>query len=871
MRNLTLFDLLLWCYPRSFRNEYGAEMRDLFVRERQAARGLEIPALWLRTVADVVSSASAAHLDILQQDLSHTRRLFQRSRGFVLAAVVVVALGIGATTAAFSVTDFVLLRGLPFPEPERLVKIWETTPGYGRMELSAPNYRDWKAAARSYRSMGIFRSEELTLMASGEPQRLEGAGVSADLLPTLGVSPALGRGFSEADDRDGAPATVILSHGLWQRTFGGDPGIVGRGLVFGDTSYTVIGVMPETFHFPSSDVQFWVPNRFGERDYLDTERTNNWLEAVGRLRPGVTIDAASAEMQAIASRLREQYPRENKDTGSRVEPLGAELSRRSRLLLLALSGASACLLLIACANLANLLLARALARSRELAVRAALGAGRERLVRQLMTENLLLAFVGGGLGVTLAWLAVPLLAHLVPTSLPIAASPSMDGRVLAFAVLLTLATGLGFGLAPVLRGSGRHTFDGLREGVRAGGGARERLRGALVTIEIAACVVLLVITGLLLRTIAAVQDVNPGFQAEGTLTLRAELPTEGRYAAVAAREAFYDRVLDDVRRLPSVTDAGFISFMPISTFRGGIWPVILPGVTDVGANVRSEGQVACLRYVTPGYFGAMRIPLLRGRGIERRDTQDAPFVAVVSASFVQQHWPEGDPIGRRFTFAFAEREVVGVVGDVRFRGLERESEPQVYLSSAQVPDTAVTFYAPRALVVRTTLDPGSLMTPVRAIIRQADPRLAITEAQTGHDLLARDVASRAAQVRVLAVFASVAFVLAGVGIHAVLAFLVSQRSREIATRRVLGARAPQILGMIGRRSLRLTVAGVVPGVLLAYLSGRSMEALLFGVEPADLLTYACAIVLAAVMAAIGSLLPALRALSVDPMTALRSE
>jgi predicted permease len=705
---------------------------------------------------------------------------------------------------------------------------------------------------------------------SGEPQRLLGTSVSADLFPTLGVTPLIGRSFTADDDRAGAAGTVILSYRLWQTEFGGDSSIVGRNLTFDERPFTVIGVMSRDFHFPASDVLFWTTNRFSERDYQVEERTNNYLEAVGRLRRGVTLERARAELVLIAAQLQQQFPRENKDTSAAVYALRDDVSERSRLLLLALSGAAACVLLIACANLANLLLARALSRRRELAVRTAIGAGRERLVRQLMTESLLLAGVGGALGIALAIASVPLLARLVPSTLPIAASPSVDLRVLLVAVGLTALTGIAFGLAPVMRIGASPDLDGLREGARSGGGSKERLRSALVVAEIVASVVLLVSAGLLIRALLAVQGIDPGFKPDGVLTLRTELPMP-QYRRVVDREAFYARVLHDIRGVPGVRSAGFVSYLPISSFRGGIWPVSVKGDAEAGQDIRSATNVAAIRYVTPGYFDALSIPLKRGRDISESDNRDRQFVAVVSESFVKRYWPTDDPIGRHFTFAFADREVVGVAADVRFRGLERVSEPQVYLSSQQVNDGAITFYTPKSLAVRATVPAANLAPVVRDIITRADPKLPVMDMQTLADMVNSETASRSVQVRVLSAFAAIAFALAGIGIHGLLSFSVSQRVQEIGVRIALGAQSSDILSMVLRRSLLLAIGGVVPGVAIAYAAGRSMEALLAGVKPADALTLASAIVLSLLMTLAGSLAPTMRALRIDPSTALRAE
>ena len=872
---MNAYDALLRLYPASFRNEYGTEMRAVFKQRRRDAGGpVAIAALWIGTVAEVAGNAALVHLDILRQDLGYSGRMLRRAPGFAVTAILMVALGIGATTAAFSVTDFVLIRPLPFPEPSRLVKIWEKTPGYYGMEMSAPNYRDWKAASRSFESMGMYHFDEITLIGAGEPRRLNGTSVSADLFPTLGVVPIIGRTFTAEDDRPGAPGTIILSYRLWQTEFGGDPGVIGRQLTakadFSGATFTVIGVMSREFHFPKSNSLFWITTRFSEREYQASERANNWLEAVGRLKPGITAQQAEADLQVIAARLEREYPRENKDTGALVVPLGQEVSQRSRLLLLALSGAAGCVLLIACANLANLLLARALSRRRELAVRTAIGAGRERLVRQLMTENLLLAGVGGSLGIGLAIASVPLLARLVPATLPIAETPSVDLRVLLVAVGLTALTGIAFGLAPVVRIGRRPDLDGLREGARAGGGQKERLRSALVVGEVIASVVLLVSAGLLIRALLTVQAIDPGFNAEGVLTLRTELPMP-EYGPVVARETYYSRVLQDVRALPGVRAAGFISFLPISSFRGGIWPVSVKGDADAGQDIRSANNVAVIRFVTPGYFEAMGIPLKRGRDIAEGDARDRQAVAVVSESFVKRYWPNQDPIGRHFTFAYADREVVGVARDVLFRGLERISEPQVYLSSKQVADGAIAFYSPKALAIRMTVPPAHLAGAIRDVIRRADPKVPITEMQMLTEMVELETASRSVQVRVLSAFAIVAFVLAAIGIHGLLSFAVSQRVQEIGVRLALGAQSSDILAMIVWRGVLLAIAGIVPGVLLAYAAGRSMEALLAGVRPADGVTLASAIALSFLMTVLGTLAPTVRALRVDPMTALRAE
>jgi predicted permease len=863
-----MYSLLLHLYPASFRNEYGDEMRAMFERRRQAAGSFGAIGLWIETIGDVLANAAVVHADLLRQDLSYSARMLRRAPGFALTAMIIVALGIGATTAAFSVTDFVLLRPLPFSQPDRLVRLYEKTPAYSQLELSAANYRDWKQGSTVFESIGLHHSASGNLVGIGEPQRVDGTAVSFDLFPTLRVQPLIGRLFTATDDRDGAPGTMILSYRLWQTQFGGDPSIVGRQLLLDSESFTVIGVMPQAFRFPVSEVQYWTPLRLNAEMYVD--RNDNWHYSVGRLRAGVTFEQAQAEMDVLAARSRQEFPADNKDVGAiltRLEDDG--VSQQARLLLYALSGAAACVLLIACANLANLLLARALERRRELAVRTAMGAGRERMVRQLITESLLLAVCGGAIGIAIAYAAVPLLNRLVPTALPLASAPTVDLRVMLFAIALTLVTGLAFGLAPLLRVGGEADLGGLRDGARSGGGHKEGVRSTLVVVEIVASVVLLVSAGLLIRALWTVQMTNPGFRSESVLTMQTPLPSP-QFDRVVTRAAFYERVLSNTRAIPGVTNAAFVSSLPMGRMKGGIWPVSLDG-RQVN---RAENKNAFLRYVTPGYLATLGIPLKTGRDTDDSDTQDRQAVAVVSESFVTRFLPKetvSSAIGHHFTFALQDRVIVGVAGNVLMRGLERRAEPQIYLPFRQVADGNIVGYIPRWLVVRTTSQPEAVAAPIRAIIRQIEPTLPVNDVATLIEVVERDTASRSAQVRVLAAFAVIAFVLAGIGIHGLLSFSVSQRAQEIGVRIALGAQSSDILRMIVRRSVVLALAGVIPGVGLAYVAGRSMEALLAGVKPADAPTMLAAVGLSVVMTIVGSLLPTLRALRVDPITALRAE
>ena len=497
---MRIYRLLLYLYPASFRADHGEEMAAIFQIQLRAARGVARVTLWFAVFHEVIMNAPAVHWDILKQDLRYTARTLNRAHGFALTAIVVTALGVGANTAAFSVADFVLLRPLPFADPDALVRACEGPrmgAGWGCMnELSPANYRDFKAMSSSFEAMGAFTGSTANLVGIGEPRRLATTRVTPDVLPLLGVTPALGRVF---DAREDDRRAVVIGYGLWQSQFGADPSVLGRTVHLDGVPHTIIGVMPRAFYFPTRDVQLWTPLTFQDEDYAD--RTNTYIHAVARLKPGVTCEQARADLEVIAARLSRDYPETNAETGISFFRMRENMSPRFRLMLMALGGASLCLLLLTCANLANLLLARAAARERELAVRAALGAGRERLMRQLVTESLILTLLGGAAGLLVAAAGVPLFASLVPNTLPIATEPGLDLRVIAFAALFTTLTALGFGLFPAIRAGRRTAFDALREGVRAGGGAKQRLRAVLVTVEVTMSVVLLITCGLLIKAV----------------------------------------------------------------------------------------------------------------------------------------------------------------------------------------------------------------------------------------------------------------------------------------------------------------------------------------------------------------------------------
>jgi putative ABC transport system permease protein len=874
---MPFYRVLLHLFPASFRHEYGNEMAAVFARELREATGVfSQAAFWTRTIVDVVFNAAQVHTDILLQDLKYAIRSLRRTPGFTITAVLVAALGIGATTATFSIADHVLLRPLPFAQPDRLVKLWETkvAQGYGRLEPSPPNYRDWKRTAKSFAGIEAYTQDGASLVGVGDPQRIAGARTTGSVFQMLGVQAAMGRVIVDSDVAAETQNPLVISDGLWRSRFGADASIIGRTVSLDDATYVVVGVMPPSFYFPARGTDFWRPLRFVPQNG-DDDRGNHYLQVLARLKDGISLADARSEMTVIAAQLQRQYPREQTDSSANVNAWRDEVSQQPRMLLMALVGASICVLLIACTNLANLLMSRALARRPELALRAAVGASIDRLVRQMLTDSLLVAGAGGILGIIVSIISAPLVVRMVPTALPIAEVPPIDLRMLLVAAAVTLTTGVGFGVIPALRTGRKTDASALREGSRGGTGrGTERLRSALVVAEIVASVVLLVSAGLLIQALTKVQQVDPGFRAENALTLRTTLPRP-KYILTERRAQFYDRVIGDVQALPGVRKAAYISFLPM-TMRGGIWPIL----TTVPDPQSSQGFVApdprdqrnaSLRFVTPGFFETIGTPILVGRDVSTSDTRETRLVAVVSQSFARQQFPNQDPLGQGFAIGFGARTIVGVVGDIRVRGLERDSEPQVYLPAAQMRDGQLGFYAPQDLVIRSTVPPSTLMAAVRSIVAKADPQQPIANMRPLEEVLALETAPRLVQLRVIGAFAVAAFVLAAIGIHGLLGFTVSARGREIGVRMALGAKSLDILKMVVGRSLWLAVIGVTIGVVLAYAAGRSMQSLLAGVDPSNLTVFGAAVLLSLLMTFAGSLLPAVRAVRIDPLTATRAE
>ena len=864
---MRLYRALLHLYPKSFRVEYGAELLSVIADRRAMAGPGGRLGLAADTVRDTMTNAFRMHVEILLQDLRYTFRTLRRSPAFAATAILLTATGIGATTAALATADHVLFRPLPFHDPDRLVRFQgndRTRPG-GWNDLSPGNYRDLVARSTAIESAAAYTSRSANLAGYGTPVRLEGQAATGGLFEVLGVNAAVGRAFTRADQADTAPDVIVLSHGAWRTYFGGDPSITQRSLLLNGRPHAVIGVMPDGFMFPDRRTEFWSVLKLAPENFED--RSDTFLFTVARLRDGRTLEQADAELDAIAMDLERQFPDDNERLGVATVGLRGFMAPSTRTLVTGIAAAAICLLLIASTNLASLLLSRGVSRLREIAVRAAIGAGRERLMRQMLTESLVLAVLGGLLGVALAVASTPLLTRLVPTTLPLAESPSLDVRFMIVAIVITLMTALASGVLPARRSASGADMSALRESGRVGSSRRtEALRSGLVVSQVALSVVLLVSVGLLGRALFRVAAIDPGFRASGVLTLRTALPWP-KYAEAARRNAFYDRVVDDIRALPGVHNAAYITGLPM-TMQGGIWGA----VPEAPFAPLEDPMGASARFVTPGFFDTMSIPVKEGRDIAATDTRDATPVAVVSESFVRQAWPGSSGIGRRFTsvvYRDVAFTIVGVVGDMRVRGLERNSEPQVYFASTQVPDNAFINYPPKELVVRAGVEPASLLPAIREIVQRADPEQPISNVRLLEDVVGDQIAPRAVQARVLGGFAAIAVLLASIGLYGLLAFAVSRRAREIGLRMALGATPQSMVGLIVRRGLTLAGVGVVAGGAAAYSAGRWMESLLAGVSPHDVSVFAAAIGATLTLALAGTLLPAFRASRISPLEATR--
>ncbi|HEX8635621.1 MAG TPA: ABC transporter permease [Pyrinomonadaceae bacterium] len=811
-------------------------------------------------------------MNTFAQDLRYGFRMLWKSPGFTLVTVLALALGIGANTAIFSVVNTVLLRPLPYPNGERIVFIGEWAQQVPEMSVSYPNFIDWREQQQTMEQIAAFRSANYVLTGVGEPERLDGRQVSAAFFNVLGVTPALGRNFSPDEDKPGGNPVALISHGFWQRRLGADPSILNKPIQLSNESFTVIGVLPQTFEW-QSPVDVFVPIGLRSDQANMAERGNHpGIYVLGLLKPNVSVEQARTEIKAIAERLAKQYPHSNGGNSAVLDSLQARAVEDIRPALLILLAAVGFVLLIACANVANLLLARAASRSKEIAIRTALGAGRMRIIRQLLTESLLLSVMGGALGLLFAMWGIDALLAALPEDVPrlIVAGIGLDAPVLVFTLGVSILTGLLFGLAPALQASKSNLNETLKDGGRTSAGVgRQRVRNLLVVSEVALSLLLLVSAGLLIKSFMRLQQTDLGFDPENVLTLRVPLP-EARYKENGQVENFWDELLRRVRALPGVESAGLTRGLPMN---GGIESgVMLEGQETTNPR---EVTVAVNLYAEPGYFKAMSIPLVSGRYLSEQDTKDAPLVVMVDEMFVARFSPNADPIGKRLRIGgdrAALRTIVGVFKHMKHYGADEEGRVEIYTPYRQVP--AESFAAANRslwLAVKTKGDPTSLAPAIRNEVLQMDKDQPISNVGTMEQIVAATVAPQKFATWLLAVFAAAAMLLAAIGIYGVMAYSVTQRTHEIGIRMALGAGRRDVLRMVVSQGMKLAFIGVALGLAGAFALTRLMSSLLYGVSATDPLTYGGVSLLLASVALLACLIPARKATRVDPMIALRYE
>lgn len=800
----------------------------------------------------------------LIRDLRYAARTLGKSPGFAAVAVITLALGIGANTAVFSLVNAVLLRPLPYDDPGKLVLVWESAPFFGLKDspVAPANYFDWKARSRSFEEMGALEDRSYRLTGEGSPEVVEGAVVTPEVFRALRTRPALGRIFRDDENRVGAPKVVVISDSFWRRRYDADPGVIGRTLTLNDEKHTIVGVLaPGTeppAEYRSRLGEVWTPlaSAYTEEE-LRARGRHNWM-VIARLKPGVALGQANAEMQAIGASLAREYPDTNEKVGAFVAPMREHFVGSNRRVMFMLLGTAVLVLLIACSNLANLLLSRAANRGREVAVRAALGAGTRHLARQFLCESLLVCAAGSALGIALATTSFRFLAHLAPGAMAGFKSLSLDVRVMLFALAIAALTTVAFGLAPLLELRRLDVNGSLKQGGRTqmSSGSR-RLRAALICSEVALAFVLLTGAGLLIRTCAELRAVDVGCRTENLLTLRLSIPQT--HSGNSQKVAYEREILRRISTIPGVISAGVANHVPLAV-KGDI-----TGIGAEGRDPRERFQCRS-RTATPGYFSTMGIPLLSGRDISERDVEGAPLVAVINDTLAKMLWPGQNPIGRHLVFSSStQAEVVGVIGDVRQSGLDVPPQPEFYTSAWQM------LFSQVAIAVHTRVAPESVAGAVRQAIWAVDPDQPITDMATMEEIVDSEVFSRRMQMILLAAFASLALVLAAVGLYGVLAYQVNRQVPEIGLRMALGATPGEVLRRIVGRGVGLAAIGAVVGLAGAMAMARFVESLLFGVKPTDPATYAVTAAVLLATAAAASYLPARRATRVDPIVALRAE
>jgi putative ABC transport system permease protein len=818
-------------------------------------------------------------METLLQDIRYALRTLLKNPGFTAVAVIALALGIGANTAIFSVVNAVLLRPLPYTNADRLVMIWATNPllqlGIDNIPASAANYAEWRDRNQVFENVSALDAITFNLTSGGEPEKVACARVSSSFFQLMGVPPKMGRAFRPEEDQPGNNQVVVVSHGLWQRRLGADPDIIGKPLTLDGKSYTVIGVMPAGFRFPGAadmpaymglppQTDLWTPIAFTAEQ--SARRGDHNLSVMARLKPGVTLEHAQTDISNIARQVEEQDPKA-KGYGANVVSLEEQLVGSIRPALLVMLVAVGFVLLIACANVANLLLARSSARQKEIAIRMALGATRGRVIRQMLTESMLLSVAGGSAGVLLNFWGIGILLALSPENIPRLDEINTDAHVLGFTLLISIATGALFGLAPALQASRLNLNESLKEGARgsAGGPHRNRIRTLLVASEVALSLVLLLGAGLMVRSFERLLKVDPGFDPKNVLTSRLALPAS-KYPDSKQQSAFFQETLQRLEALPGVQSVGAVSALPLSGAEEAS-SFMVEGSPPADS---SETPMADRRRASADYFRAMGIRLVKGRYFTEADNQSAPAVAIISESFARRFFPDEDPLGKRIknggpTSTRPWLLIVGVVRDVRHLALEAEPRPQVYMSYLQNTWTSM------AVVIRSASEPASLAAAVRNAVWEVDKEQPVTDVKSMEQYFSASVARRRFNMILLAVFAGVALALAAVGIYGVMSYSVTQRTQEIGIRMALGAKQADVLKMVVRQGMIPALAGVAAGLGAGLALTRLMSSLLYGVSATDLITFA-AVPLTLLGVALGAcFVPARRATHVDPVIALRRE
>ena len=804
----------------------------------------------------------------LLQDLRYGARMLLKKPGFTLVAMLTLALGTGANTAIFSLVNAVLLKPLPFSEPERLVMVWEDASFMG-IPLGEPapgNYTDWKAQNQVFDDMAMLNWRSFNLTGDGEPEKIAAYGVSANLFSLIGTQPALGRNFLPEEDKPGGAKVTILSHALWQRRYSGDPEVLNRDILLNDEKYKVVGVMPAGFQFLQRYIGLWVPAAFGQQELAN--RDSHYISVIARMKPGVTREQANADIKAITEQIAQNYPDVAGNLSSTVISMREQLTGDIRNSMIMLMVAVGFVLLIACANIASLLLSRATARRKEIAVKTALGASRGRIVRQLLTESVLLAALGGAVGLLFALWSFALLQQLIPKSMFLIASLKIDLPVLGYAMAVSLLTGIIFGLIPALQTSKVDLNEALKQsGSRAGSStAGSLLRGAFVVAEVALAIVLLMGAGLLIRTVFNLNDQYSVFQPDKLLTMRTALP-ESKYEEHPKRVTFYDQVLERVKSLPGVTAAGYTTSVPLQ-WKGGVNGLTIEGRQPEPGVVLN----AIHRQVSTDYLQAIGIDLRRGRYFDEHDNQAAMPVAIINETMSRQCWPDEGPVGKRFKFGGPSAPwltVVGVVADVRQMGMDAPVKSEMYMPYRQVK--MFPWFMPRDLVIRTTGNPEELAAAARREIHAVDTDQPIANVATMEQLLGEESRPRRLGMTLLATFAGLALLLASLGIYGVLSYFVAQQTPEIGVRLALGAQASDILRLVIGKGMTWALLGVAIGSVAAFALTRLMTSLLFGVTATDPLTFALVAGLLVMVALAACYIPARRAMKVDPVVALRYE